>query len=560
MGKATVQPTSAAQLVDATRALRSAVTVGGTELPEGPREKARAIVEKVGQRTSLIGGHTVVALAGATGSGKSSLFNALVGTDIATVGARRPTTSTPTAAIWGEESADELLDWLSVSRRHHVPTGAADAAPDATGAAGSARGNGTVGRLDGLVLLDLPDFDSREAAHRAEAERVLELVDLFVWVTDPQKYADARLHDDYVAALSTHDAVTMVVLNQVDRLREPEVEQCVEDLQRLMARDGMPGATVLPVSAVTGRGLDDLRQRLANTVSGANASRARLAADVRAGAGRLRPAVGATEAVITADREDDLIDALARTAGVPTVVDAVARDYKMEAVGHAGWPFTRWVQQFRPKPLRRLRLDGLDVPISASDVRAVLGRSSLPPPTPAARAAVALANRQLVDRASAGLPLPWADAVERAATSEDLSDALDQAVVRTSLRARNPIWWRVAGLLQLLFAIAAIAGLLWLLVLMVLGWLQLPVPEPAQVGPLPWPFVLLVGGLVAGLLLALLARVLAGIGARRRSAVMEDRLHDSIGAVADERILEPIVAVLRRHAETREHLDRAARI
>ena len=29
---------------------------------------------------------------------------------------------------------------------------------------------------------------------------MLELVDLFVWVTDPQKYADARLHDDYVAA------------------------------------------------------------------------------------------------------------------------------------------------------------------------------------------------------------------------------------------------------------------------------------------------------------------------------------------------------------------------
>ena len=34
---------------------------------------------KVSERTALVGGHTVVALAGATGSGKSSLFNVLVG-------------------------------------------------------------------------------------------------------------------------------------------------------------------------------------------------------------------------------------------------------------------------------------------------------------------------------------------------------------------------------------------------------------------------------------------------------------------------------------------------
>ena len=37
----------------------------------------------------------VVALAGATGSGKSSLFNALVGEEVAQAGTRRPTTSTP---------------------------------------------------------------------------------------------------------------------------------------------------------------------------------------------------------------------------------------------------------------------------------------------------------------------------------------------------------------------------------------------------------------------------------------------------------------------------------
>ena len=159
-----------------TDALGSALDTGRARLDPRSAERARQVVTKVEERVALVGGHTVVALAGATGSGKSSLFNTLVGSEVAQVGLRRPTTSTPTAAVWGEEPAGELLDWLSVGARHHVASG-----DDA---------------LDGLVLVDLPDFDSRESANREEAQRVLELVDVFVWVTDPQNYADAVLHDD----------------------------------------------------------------------------------------------------------------------------------------------------------------------------------------------------------------------------------------------------------------------------------------------------------------------------------------------------------------------------
>ena len=92
-------------------ALSSALTTGGDRLAPTPAARAREVVGKVSERTALVGGHTVVALAGATGSGKSSLFNTLVGADVARVGMRRPTTSTPTAAVWGDEPAGELLDW-----------------------------------------------------------------------------------------------------------------------------------------------------------------------------------------------------------------------------------------------------------------------------------------------------------------------------------------------------------------------------------------------------------------------------------------------------------------
>src|SRR5690606_2071986 len=100
--------------------LGEALDLGGEELDPIEVARAREVLQRVGERWALKGGRTVVALAGATGSGKSSLFNLLVGEAVATIGARRPTTDRPTAAIWGEEPADELLDWLGIQRRHHI--------------------------------------------------------------------------------------------------------------------------------------------------------------------------------------------------------------------------------------------------------------------------------------------------------------------------------------------------------------------------------------------------------------------------------------------------------
>ncbi|WP_201329334.1 GTPase family protein, partial [Nostocoides australiense] len=268
---------SAEDLTKHADALRSAVDAGGAELDPDQVARARAIATKVSERMGRSGSHTVVAFAGATGSGKSSLFNAVIGAEVAKPGARRPTTSTPTAAIWGDDPAGPLLDWLVVPHRHQVP--------DSEGSA-----------LDGLVLLDLPDFDSREAAHRAEAERVIGLADVFVWVTDPQKYADARLHDDYVAAMKNYGAVTIVVLNQADRLTPDQQRQCLADLERLLHRDGLSEVTVLATSARTGLGVPELRDKLSDAVSGARAARTRLDADVRSAATDLRAGVAATEA------------------------------------------------------------------------------------------------------------------------------------------------------------------------------------------------------------------------------------------------------------------------
>jgi GTP-binding protein EngB required for normal cell division len=537
---------AAVELTEQASALAMAIDSGGRELDPSQVDLAVNVVEKVRERTSIAGGHTVVALAGATGSGKSSLFNAIVGRPVAKIGARRPTTSVPSAAIWGPESAGELLDWLGVATRHQI---AADE-------------SAVIGRLDGLVLLDLPDFDSRVAAHRAEAQRVLELVDVFVWVTDPQKYADALLHDDYVAALSGHESVTIVVLNQADRLAPDAVDSCRADLTRLLAADGLGDAKVMVTSARTGAGVDELRQRLANAVAGADAARARLSADVVAVAGRLRSGVADAEPEVRGSADDALVDALSRSAGVPVVLEAVAEDYRREATSHGGWLFTRWVSGFRADPLARLRLDKTVVKIKGideTDVRAVVGRSSIPPPSPAARAAVSLAIRQLADRAAEGMPVRWANAVADAADpgAAGLSDALDQAVIHTPLRARQPVWWRVMDVVQWIFGLVTLAGFLWLTALFVVGWLQLPDLPTPTVGQLPVPFLLLAGGIGCGLLAAALNRLFVRVGSRRRANVVARRLHDAIAEVADSRIVAPVLAILERHRVVREALDRA---
>lgn len=555
MGSRQVKGISAEELTSRAESLQAALDAGGDQLDRKHTQAGAEIVAKVHARTALKGGHTVVALAGATGSGKSSLFNALVGSAVATVGAKRPTTSKPTAAVWGPESASELLDWLTVGRRHQVE--------------GEGSSTEQPGTLEGLVLLDLPDFDSRIVEHRREADLILALVDVFVWVTDPQKYADARLHDDYLAALSMHDAVTVVVLNQADRLTPDGVRQVTADLVRLGERDGIKGLQVYATSTRTGQGLDELRMRLAAAVAGQNAARYRLAADIRSVSSHLRSGVADSELSLGEYADDELVGALSRAAGIPTVVAAVERDYRQEASARTGWPLTRWARSLRPDPIKRLRLskgsgadDTAALPgVTAADVRSMLGRSSLPPATPAARASVDLATRRLGDRAGEGLPAPWAEAVADAATpaGPELADALDQAVIKTPLRARDPLWWTVVGISQTVLALLAVAGLLWLVALGVVGWLQLPEIGTPRVGPLPLPTLLLGGGLLLGLIVAWASRRAALVGARRRADLIRQRLRESVSTVASAQIVAPVRAVLLRHGEARRHLDAARR-
>lgn len=543
------------QLKDAVAGLIAAIDEGGDQLPPERVASARKILRKASERLELVGNHTVVALAGATGSGKSSTFNRLVGSAVSTVGMLRPTTTTISSAVWGSDPANDLLDWIGSASRHRV-------SPE------RAERSGATEDLDGLVLLDLPDVDSHRVAHRAEADRVLGLTDVFVWVTDPQKYADGILHEDYLRRMRAHEAVTLVVLNQADRLAPDEAAACRTHLRELLAEDGLPNAEVILTSSRTGQGLDELRGALAGAVRAATAARVRLVGDLHTEAEALRACVGDTEPTVSSEPDTALVAALARTAGVPIVLDSVERDYRARASVHTGWPLTRWVGGMRANPLRRFRLDRTVLGVEGAkrrkqteqdqEIGAVLARSSLPEATPAARAAVATLRRRLGTKASQGLPALWADAVEIATGSDedDLADALDQAIVGTPLRARDPAWWYVVGALQWILVLAALGGLLWLMLLWAMSAAQLPLPETPTYSGIPVPTGLLLGGLVAGGLLALVCVPFVRIGGRRRRRKVEKRLGGAIAGVAKARLLDPQNEILGRHRRTRENLDR----
>src|SRR3954447_992694 len=160
-------------------ALDRMIELGSDRIDQSLLDDTTVLLGRAGERLRLSGEHTVVTLAGGTGSGKSSLFNAICGLELSPTGMRRPMTSQAHACVWGLDGAGPLLDWLDVAKRHRYARASA---------LDLERADAT---LQGLVLIDLPDHDSIQAVHRAEVDRFVTIADLLVWVVDPQKYADA---------------------------------------------------------------------------------------------------------------------------------------------------------------------------------------------------------------------------------------------------------------------------------------------------------------------------------------------------------------------------------
>jgi energy-coupling factor transporter ATP-binding protein EcfA2 len=519
--------------------LHAAGTAGSADAPGGapdPNAEALAlagrVLDEAAARERLPRTYTTVAIAGSCGSGKSTLFNALAGAQLSESGVRRPTTAGPVSCTWDAGKSgpgpDGLLERLGIParsrRRAHVvdPT------------------------LRGLILLDLPDHDSLDVARRRQADRLLGLVDAVIWVVDPEKYADALFHEHYLRAFADHAEVSIIVLNQADRLPAEAVDAVLHDLRRLLDERGIalgehgePGARVLALSALGGEGVGELRHEVARLVASRAAATRRLAADVDGVARRLRPLYvadgGRAPAGLTEETREEFEERLAAAVGAPAAGQAAERGWLRRADRACGTP---WSQALRRLAVQQAERRGEPPALAAKRLRAA-------EPPVVSRPDIEQAVRRLAGQACDGLPAPWAEAVGEAAWrgAEGLPRALESALGEQATGALpRPRWWSAAAVGQAVLLAAQLLGLCWLFT----AWIGQPV-----VGR--WlPVALLAGGALAGPLLAWGCRIAARGPARAYGQQEEWRLARLAADQGHRHVLEPVAAELMRYQEVRE--------
>jgi energy-coupling factor transporter ATP-binding protein EcfA2 len=576
---------------------------------------AEALMARAGERLRLSAHHTIVVLAGGTGSGKSSLFNQLAGAHFSPVGVLRPVTRVPHACVWGMEGAGPLLDWLGIQpRRRYARSSALEEGERA---------------LTGLLLVDLPDHDSVVTGGSAEVSRLVAQADLMVWVLDPQKYADAAVHSRYLVPMAGHSSVIAAALNQADLLTPEQAEDCVADLRRLLDAEGLQDARVVVTSATSEAGVADLRRALMETVIARQAALQRISADVDAVAARFVPYAGDTDALarvtaalgpgpvtldpaepaggtgaagvpqqwgdaagstaagsstagsgaadgagaagpfaaadgsgadgvpdavksaLPAASTDTLVAAFCAAAGVSGVGRTLQSAREMKAVDYVGWPIA-WLAD---------RVAGRD-----PDRKIRLGtlwdelRDVSAGATGAQRAEISNAITVVADEAGRGLPGTWQASVRQAARSKtaDIPAALGNAIAEALPKEDSAApWWRAVAAWQgLLLGIAAV-GVAWLLTIIILGGFGVAPGAPLllrDIALLPWVALIVAAILLLGWLTAngCMTVVIREADEEREQA--EQRMRAGIADVARQFVVVPVERELSEFARFHDEL------
>ncbi|OHQ14632.1 GTPase [Rothia sp. HMSC064F07] len=591
--------------------LKDAISYGEGRVPETVLLDAAETLERLSQRRELSTEHTVIGFFGATGSGKSTLFNAIAGQNIALSAPTRPTTSTVQAAIWEAEGSEELLDWLGIDKRVYPQTQALAAEGDATEgneAGGNNKSAGGVAapnavtepapglfnrirravggrgemrtRTGGLILLDMPDFDSVTTTNRDLAARMMRYVDVLVWVVDPQKYADAVIHRDFMVPLAASGAQALCVLNQADKLAPAEVPAVLASLTRLLQAEGTEAhllAAPIAVSARTGEGVDVLRDLLAQVAAAKSLSLQRTDAQLHATASQLRTYAGGEGTVLAGayalEAEQKLVKACYSSSQAEQVLQAATASYRRAAGQRTGWILTRWMSRLKADPLRRLHLGQQDETKSTSKAEKSAGMlgsdsenapelvaSSLPPLSAAQKAGMANAVRQYSKQMAARVDEPWKRSMKEAALSREaeLPELLERDMVRIDYglgRTRAP--WVIFNALQWIALLSALVGVGWLTLISGMAYLQIqlpPAPTP-EGSPVPLPTLLLLLGILLGIASAGVGRLLTAMGSRYYARKLRGRLQTGVEKAVQSCVVAPVQQEAKRLNAYRKALD-----
>ncbi len=372
-------------------------------------------------------------------------------------------------------------------------------------------GTGPVG------ILDLPDLDSVTREHRLRVEALLPRVDAVIWVTDPEKYRDAVLHDDFLRRWLPRLDRQLVVLNKADRLGA-QADNVRRHLERSLLDDtGTTRASAVRVVTTTAAGGDvaAVREWLLGVVDAKRVVIGRLAASVRAVLDDLAARAG----VDPGADPGSVLEPAARRRALERAGDEVLRLIDLPGAERRAVAATRAAA--RPAgagPLGRItaffyRASGREARVADPGLylRRWAERGSLAPAVDLLRTSVDAPVRA----APAGIRPALAASADTPRLTARLRDAVDGAIAaRTPMTPPSSRVWPVLGLFQGIATLGIAIAVAWLVLLFLfrppVDTVDLPV-----FGPVPIPFALLVGGVVLGFIVAWTLGLHAGRLGRR---------------------------------------------
>jgi GTP-binding protein EngB required for normal cell division len=492
-------------------------------------ERTAALIER---RSGFEGNTYVIALAGGTGVGKSSLLNALAESNVSEVRAIRPTTSRPLA--WVEENDREeiepLLEWVGVEAVvDHQHRDLAD-----------------------VAIIDLPDVDSVNVAHRATVDALLPRIDAVYWVVDAEKYDDERLHG-YLRQLSAHGDRMVFLFNKADRLGDDDQRLLEEDLARRLSMDGIARSSIRMLSARTGQGVAALRRDLAGAADRKAAVAAKLATDATSALRNLASKAG----IQPGTPPPPLVDPKAReranqgaVAGALSVVDppGVGRQVRAAVQNQArrqgGSLLVRILAMLSSLTGTRRRTADPEGYLMNWRRRGSLGHILNP-------------IRRVVTDALAKLPAGARTPAMAALGMDDLEarlvSAVDQAARQSRAAARPPgsFLWGFIGAIQLALGAVLLFAIAWYLTIIFgPGGIEVSSVEVPYLGPVPVPLVLVVASLVASFLFGAGLSIHAGWIGRRQARLVAARVSEAV----ENTVSDTAFAALDRLEEARQRL------